>query len=234
MKIKSSFRDYYDGAAPGYFEEPLYLRRTQELLWVAQKPPGFAQVPDTKDLALSAALTCAANYYYQTFGFRNTGGFTSGALAFCGRVWHFVIHRGFENQRLVPHYFFTKARLDAFVEQRKIVLTEAQQTSLKDERLMRSTERLNVLLERQLEARTPVIMTTEGTRWSLLSTIDPKLETLGFPSVMSTTDAWQELSMFWGMVRAPERPMVEVDDKTKVQKHGFDKQSFRRQAKELR
>lgn len=55
------------------------------------------------------------------------------------------------------------------------------------------------------------------------------LRSLGFWKVHDVNSAFQELSMWvGGILPRPGKPMVEIDDRMRAQKHGFDKWSFRK------
>jgi len=59
--------------------------------------------------------------------------------------------------------------------------------------------------------------------------INPILKDYEFYKVLDTFQTFQELSMFLGGVLGRgEKEMIEIEDKYKIKKHGFDKWSFRR------
>jgi hypothetical protein len=58
--------------------------------------------------------------------------------------------------------------------------------------------------------------------------INPLLKKYSFFKMRDPFSAHQELYQFvGGYLKQPTRPMVEISDKDKVHKHGFDKWSFR-------
>lgn len=57
---------------------------------------------------------------------------------------------------------------------------------------------------------------------------DPILKKTGFPNIVPADQAWQELTMYLGFLGMGEPNMIEVADKYKIQAHGYDKHSFRR------
>jgi hypothetical protein len=59
--------------------------------------------------------------------------------------------------------------------------------------------------------------------------LDPVLRDLGFYRLRDSFTAFQEIAMYLGgVLRAGERPMVEIPDQVRAEKHGMDKTSFRR------
>lgn len=63
--------------------------------------------------------------------------------------------------------------------------------------------------------------------------VNPELKKLQFYRIVDAYTAFQELSMFIsGVMGGSAPPMIEISDKIRAEKHGFDKWSFRRK-KEL-
>lgn len=59
--------------------------------------------------------------------------------------------------------------------------------------------------------------------------INPRLKELDFVRVYNPFDAYQEISMFLGGVLGNESaPMITIEDKYRIENHGFDKWSFRK------
>jgi hypothetical protein len=61
-----------------------------------------------------------------------------------------------------------------------------------------------------------------------LLTENPVLSSFQLFRHLHAWQAFQELSMFWGNLAAPDRVPVTVADKDRIVQHGFDKWSFRR------
>lgn len=59
-------------------------------------------------------------------------------------------------------------------------------------------------------------------------TENPMLASFQMFRCLNAWQAFQELSMFWGNLAAPDRVPVTVADKDRITQHGFDKWSFRR------
>lgn len=58
---------------------------------------------------------------------------------------------------------------------------------------------------------------------------NPPLKSVCFYQVKPVAQAYQELEMYLGSVLTiPERPMIAITDKDRIQQHGFDKWSFRK------
>lgn len=58
---------------------------------------------------------------------------------------------------------------------------------------------------------------------------NPPLKDISFYQVKPVVQAYQDLEMYLGSVLgAPERPIIAITDKDRIQQHGFDKWSFRK------
>lgn len=65
-------------------------------------------------------------------------------------------------------------------------------------------------------------------RFGAAVTLDPELKSLGFATVVDPYTAFQEISMYLtNVIGIPENPTVDVDDASKIAKHGYDERSFR-------
>lgn len=58
--------------------------------------------------------------------------------------------------------------------------------------------------------------------------LNPRLADYEFFRTMDPFQAYQELSMFWGNLAAPDRVPVTVAEKDRIAQHGFDEWSFRK------
>lgn len=58
--------------------------------------------------------------------------------------------------------------------------------------------------------------------------VNPTLADFQLYRHLNAWQAFQELSMFWGNLAAPDRVPVTIADKDRIAQHGFDKWSFRR------
>jgi hypothetical protein len=235
MKIKSKFKDYYDGVNPLYAEEPLFLRHTQSFKVSYYQQIQVADCPEgpLKDLLYQVAclpVSCLLDYQI--------------VVVFCGKVYSGCVASGHEADSsgwpvFQERYFWKpsveltttllslrkKGRDKAFTvsdAESQISAWYADQ-GLKDQKL----------LDAQLKAVTPIVVRRYlpgGTE----ITVNPILKTFDFAKIVPPEQAWQELSMFFGTVVMPEKNTIQISDKDRHQQHGFDKHSFRRTSKELR
>lgn len=61
-------------------------------------------------------------------------------------------------------------------------------------------------------------------------TLNPCLKKYGFQRIVGGVDAFQSIDMFIsGVLGQPAKPMIELADKDRIQAHGFDSKSFRKE-----
>lgn len=236
MKIKSKFKDYYDGVNPLYAEEPLFLRHTQTFKVGYYRQIQVMDCPDgpLKDLLYQVALlplSCLMDY--------------QAVVIFCGKVYSGCVASGHEADPsgwpvFQERYFWkpsvelTNTLLDFRKKGGDKAFTAADAESqisawyadqgLKDQKL----------LDAQLKAVAPIVVRRRLPGCTSELVVNPILKPYDFAKVVPPEQAWQELSMFFGTVVMPEKHTVQISDKDRHQQHGFDKHSFRRTSKELR
>lgn len=237
MKIKSKFRDYYDGVNPLHAEEPLFVRETKKFT-ISTSFGKRTDVLDVLDGPLKNLLEKISLYpSYSVGDIGNTFD-----VFFCGRQFtghemsgHFKDDGG---QYVYKERWFWKP-CSEFTEHLVSVRRPFNKFSDKDAQAQIDTwfkqqgRKDEQLLEAQLAAVTPIVLRQCRYGTGEL-TINPILKAFDFAKILSPEQAWQELAMFFGTVVMPERNTVQISDKDRHAQHGFDKHSFRRTSKQLR
>lgn len=234
MKIKSKFKDYYDGVNPLHADEPLFVRHTQRFDIRSARGVSTLDCPEghLKDL-----LSVVATYPVGCVTNANV------AVFFCGKVYSGANIFGHSpDVSGVPVYldrYFWKPSQDLFdgVLDIRRSCNRGYKSSNAEAQIARwfgaQGTKDPQLLDLQLKAVTPIVI-----RCNVLSVtylvVNPILKVYDFAKIVPPEQAWQELSMFFGTVVMPERYTVQVSDKDRHQQHGFDKHSFRRTSKELK
>jgi hypothetical protein len=233
MKIKSKFKDYYDGVNPLYAEEPLFLRQTQKFSMSYRGPLVLdCPVGPLKDLLVQVAMLPVQHLI---------GDQT--VVIFCGRVFsgasvseHTSDLSGWPLFKTQYFWKPSEELTNCVVQQRKQYdrkFSASEAESQIDAWSKGQGDKDQSLLDAQIKAIAPIVL-----RRSVVGTtelvVNPILKTYDFAKIVPPEQAWQELSMFFGTVVMPERNTVQVSDKDRHQQHGFDKHSFRRTSKELR
>jgi hypothetical protein len=61
--------------------------------------------------------------------------------------------------------------------------------------------------------------------------INPRLKDYGFDRIKDALTAFQEISMYLSNILVEQKEIAHIDDSLKVEQHGFDSRSFRKQKK---
>ncbi len=238
MKIKSKFRDYYDGVNPLHAEEPLFVRETKKFTVITSFGKRI-NVLDALDGPLKDLLEKIS--LYPVYSLVNFG--DAFDVFFCGRQFsghHISGHFKDEADQYVYKEKWFWRPCPEFTEHlvgvrrsfnRKFSDKDAQAQI--DTWFKQQGHKDQQLLDLQLAAVTPIVLRRHHFGTGEL-TINPILKAFDFAKILRPEQAWQELAMFFGTVVMPERNTVQISDKDRHAQHGFDKRSFRRTAKQLR
>lgn len=234
MKIKSKFKDYYDGVNKLHTDEPLFVRNTAEYIIPWKRDKYNVPIENTTD-----SLAELMRFMMELHHFSPTYKVDACVLAFCGRVYTAVerVALSVANRDSVDGmerswFWKPSAELLALVKSR----THANQASaeaLVDTWSEHQGEQDPKLLALQLAAAAPIVL-MQIVHMNYEFTVSPMLRPMGFAKIVPPQQAWQELSMFFGTIAMPEKATVTISDRDRHAQHGFDKHSFRRTSKQLR
>jgi hypothetical protein len=228
MRIISNFKDFYDGISHQYLDkEILYLRSSVE------ESPERAKVPEVSKFEI---IDSPNNVTYF---------FSLELLGFCGKIYPMAVVRttGIEYKptefNQYSQGFFSYDKLVDFVNLKKIPIKEGRryrwfnfsyQDSLADiARFFETTTDYNKLDKVFQRLNTPVFVLRETGRRERKLITNPMLKNFSFQKFKDPFTTHQELFMYvGGILRQPDREMVKLTDKQKLEKRGFDKWSFRK------
>jgi len=221
MRIKSPFKDYYDGLQHSFFsQEPLYVRKTTE---------------EPYDGKLYAGKT------YISFGLSNGLTISYISIGFCGKVYNIIrFHR--EKYNIYSHdtcsaICYNIDDVDKFIgslEQEVINWYHRikWKKSLRQE-FMEYFVTKNINDDELCSYQMPVfVIEPDGRNYKTLIS-NPRLTNYEFFRVFDPYQTWQELEMFLSNQAAPEKPIPKIDDKTMAEAKGFNKYSFRKDKKHV-
>jgi len=251
MRVISKFHDYYDiNLAYGVDPKCVYVRKTEEYDFtrLTDANPAFIQQAFS-DEHLNKLATKEFHAKGWTWSHRNEyqgEDFDVRLILFCGKLYLAFGFRGeyhYDPQSLeaavdasgdeaVQSYFRGDDKHSYYGDERKTVQRAY-------EAVAKLNERKSFLDEILIAAKSPIVEFQANTARvrgvvSALSrvTVNPELKPLGFPRVMDSVAAFQELSMYLtNVIGIPENPMCEVDDASKAAKHGYNELSFRNPTK---
>jgi hypothetical protein len=250
MRIFSKYHDYYDKALSyGIDPNVIYERKEEDITELVKKQYGCEDKiqkihDDVFDFRIERINSPELKIEAKTI------------VLFCGKIY-LCIKIGYKIEdypcdRFVTEFIYT---FDAFEKAitlySKINLEHGITTGLFDgtkSKLITIARRFKMLFEKQgtvssiaaglhFELDTPIIVFD----YDLIYTYSKKikayknqcLKNMEFYKIVDPFTAFQELSMFIGGVMGGKSPsMIEVADKDRIAKHGFDKFSFRKEKQE--
>lgn len=244
MKIISKFKDYYDiGLAYGTDPKCIYKRETVEINWEGLVPSNnqfrtgdVKNNPDWfKELLSHEVLSRRKSIWWSPDEAKNS---YVRVLLFCGKVYVSVM--AYDRSKKEWRRFWSPESLRSADIER-----ESERSSFGFMYRARGPEyvdklfRIGELFTKDFvdkilrESGSPIVELRGSNSGSDVSAVvNPNLSLIGFQSVVDPYTAFQEVSMYMtNVIGIPENPMVEVDNDSKVAKHGYNKQSFRHPTK---
>ena len=237
MRIISNFHDYYDSAmALGQDETVIYQRKTIEYKEIDKAPEVIKLLH--KQVKLAKSEDHHDRWWWDTTGLPNTifgkpNSFTvhSGNIVFCGKLYpYFSLSRDVVmGPTSSTHYFYDAKSMTEFCDANKLRIDERSgrwDKTLIKERIVKQFDK-QYTLDAEWLIENKVICAGV---WKNSVTINPSLKIRQFFKVLDAYSAFGALDMWiCGTLAYPQNAMVELDDKSLIAKHGFDKWSFRKQ-----
>jgi hypothetical protein len=257
VKIISKFRDFYDGVQRTSFDEHvLYIRETKNIELQSHK---FLPVDQDRYNVLGnrsrSTLFCAVlttrNYVAKLEG---------NLLCFCGKTYTLFRVKIYKNE--YRYYEMNDPIwVDTFPTWKDAMVWIQTQTNeefiipkyrnkaghllgYNEEDALKALEtKANEPCDQvHLEFKSPVVLfrfnKTRQIKANYLTptfeiVVNPCLKDYHFQRIMDAYGTFQEIFMYQsGVLAGPERPMVQLSDKTLISKHGFDVKTSFRKAKE--
>ena len=230
MKIISKFKDYYDSVSHQYLDkETIYFRKTETVNLECR-------------FGRASHYPTVRNFHVLPWTIRFQ------IIGFCGNFYP-VIQFSLPPVKDKADYvvgLYSKEELNKFVVDNQIQISHGRPSQSKTyyheeladfERFFNNTEKFKSLEPIFRKHNVPVFAFSceDNSRYGRRLSGDPYLilnpflKEYSFAKVKDPFSAHQELYQFiGGYLRQPEREMVEISDRDKIHKHGFDKWSFRR------
>lgn len=224
MQIVSKFHDYYDGCIDRSERTPVYIRK-QQVSEVAV--PELSKVPK---LGFNQRASCVIE-----------------SVWFCGKRYNSVAMFVWPDRSLeIKKYrFWDVDSLRSFIDSSSefsvsdLFLSKFYSNSIKtfdhltqvlNDRSVTERE-MNWLIENSV---TGLHLSPKSYRFRFKTvvTLEPKLGDMNFAKVLDPWQARQELeAWFNGPMVDYGKPIVKLTDQDRINKHGFDKWSFRKKSK---
>ena len=227
MRIISDFHDYYDSAQQyGQDQTIMYQRKTLQYYYnkIGEVVPSVLIDAYNKVYQRIDNSYFWCSYWSGSITSKVTGThyYYHGRLVFCGKVYNYVIFDGntvLYDIESVKDYF-QKNQIDI---------------NKKDYKHSRSTKFSDI--QRALSQKTSNIDEAFFVENKFICvdfynnqiTVNPNLSKMQFYKVFDSFQCFQELDTYiCGKLSFPQNVMVEIEDKYRIEQHGFDKYSFRK------
>jgi hypothetical protein len=220
MHIISKFKDYYDGVQyQGVDKSLVYVRKTVKHDYTINLE--FPKDREQSNIQAAFVSFCGVNYpiyinggtahdYDNLFDLSRHYRLSTKILKDVDEVRDFL-------RKETPNSYSTES-FDVKSKYRHFFNSLSAQTiSLFESEIAKYNS-----IEDHRKYNSPVLLYTNHAIYE-----DPDLSRIGFSRVLDSFTAFQEISMFMGSALACEPKVEEISDKTKIAKHGYDKQSFR-------
>lgn len=216
MRLHTDFHDYYDSAIGYGVDEKVHYNRFTKSVDILLK--SVADRPVDR---------------------------SSGILGFCGNLYPFIKIGRYDKKRecdldddfdgkIVEEYFafsfeeYKKKELDWYGYSDDLgYIDNAREIKLKQFFLDWKFNSDDIFLR----FKCPV-WTMQFYKESPNGVLNPRLKDIGFDRIRNPFDAFQEISMYLSNILVEQQPIESVEDKYRIQQHGFDlKESFRKPKK---
>jgi len=212
MKIKSSFKDYYDSVvSSGFDQECLYVREEEHFV-----------IPHGKDFVRSAYFSVLKSPFVSIH---------LGYLGFCGNIYPYI--------EIDSIFFWTAESLVSFIESKNLKVKKDRQlfnsslyVRLDEEYSIRYFFENKPKLENIFYDKNIPIFFIELNDKNDRIVLNKNLKEINFMKIKDPYQCYQDLYMFIsGVLKSKENETVQISDQDKISKHGFDKWSFRKKGK---
>lgn len=226
MKIISRFRDYYDTVSAQYLDKETIYKREHSVI----------EIKDREDIP-----TVAHFFIYNSTN--NNYDVNFSIIGFCGQLIPVVtIKDRFSNHSVG---FYNLEDLKKYVVENKVPIKDegrrrstrwwkwySYDLSIQEiELFFQNQEKFDKLKDLFGFHNVPVfVVRTETNSYKGLKlSLNPMLANYSFAKIKDPYSAHQDLYTFIaGNLRQPDRPMIQISNQDKIDKHGFDKHSFRK------
>lgn len=235
MKLISSFRDYYDSISHQYLDKEILFIRDQKTVSFSRKEA------DKFPTVTYSGIRNPVGVNNSTVDL----GMRAEIIGFCGKLYPVIVveKKLQENQpRKIISAIYTLSDFEQFVETEELSIAKrAFRWTWADgydfgylsevKEFFESRTNNQNLESKFLELNVPYFVYRQrgvGSRDYQIVT-NPILKDYRFVSVKDPFTAHQEIYQFVsGFLKQPQNEMVNISDKDKIHKHGFDKWSFRK------
>ena len=236
MRIISKFKDYYDGLQDP--QDSLIYHRLTQTVDLKKEEFTVKQMQWTGSFLSKKLFSCPELFYSRKD--KEIGAAHLGVIGFAGKLYPFAQVTIKKSTPLLTETIYIDYNTENYSyyteqEYKKHKYRYTSYGNYKKECIKKynhNIEELNVFQNTFALYKCPVFAVyTESVLTYQRKTVfelNPNLSKFSFQKVFDAYSAYQELDMWLGNQAYPGNTMVEIQDKDKVIKHGFDKMSFRK------
>ena len=239
MRIISDFHDYYDSAQQFGQDQSIIYHRKQIEYCVNETPTTKFNNIQKADGVLAELhdklfqrgdFWFNFNYYSNVLASKKSGTFyyTHGRLVFCGKIYNYlkVTTSSYNENNLVV--FYDMDSFATFCDVHEIDLHTNKQKFHKKT----PYQKIKSHLEHNYGFDEAFFVENKFICVDFVDnriTVNPCIKDIEFYRVMDPFMCFQEIdSYICGKLSFPQNAMVEIEDKYRIEQHGFDKHSFRK------
>lgn len=241
MRIISDFHDYYD-ISISYGIDPKCIYNRQTVRYIPSK---FEEVPSFARLFLTQGHRFFERNDLEKVVSRkfNILGIDFLTVIFCGKIYAcYRIEHSYDDY----NYTYTAEKTLEILDNsnssdvREYFADDRSRTKyyrnygnprmdvIKSFQVINDVNKTSLPTQILREADAPIILLKSGRGRYPTIYVNPTLKSIDFQKAVDPYTAFQELSMFNSSILGiKENPIVDVSDKSKIEGHGFNKQSFR-------
>ena len=225
MRIISKFKDYYDSVQSyGYDPSIMYIRKKKEILYETKEYDDiFEYVKKIMD-----------GLHYLRYDFSDMLVFSEiCVLLFCNKIYPYIVltfsdykYHCYSSEEVedIIKKFYSKNTVNCYMTS-KFGCGVNNKTNV-DHFFSYSGKTITNQIDLHFKYNSPIIKISK----EKYVEINPVLRYVEFFKIIDTFNTYQEISMFMGGIIGNQKPKVkEIDDKTRLEKHGFNKWSFRKE-----
>ena len=213
MRIISDFKDYYDGVAHSFFEKDcIYIRKESE---ISDNEKEIFKILNIYGEGYNRSASISLDYYNVFF---------CTLIFFCGKIYTIFHNSDFSK------VFFNKEDFINFANKTSGRILPKWSLAVYKADFFFELSGKDTKVNQQFNS--PIVVFTSYSRKSYCSKSrlikDANLNDFSFASIIDPYTAFQEIYMFMNSIYRNDKDVVQIEDKYRIEQHGFDKNSFRK------
>ena len=234
MRVISDFHDYYDSAQQyGQDQSIIYQRkkvdyRNKRDNSNLETAPRVLLDTYSKVFPKNDEFLFASYWAGQLYSKKGSFYYNHGRLVFCGIVYNYIVVNNIATSTATEDFFYDMESFQEFCNKKEIDLNKKSYSYHKKTKF----QSINAALTSKINIDESFFIENKFICVDFcmnLITVNPQLSKMQFYKVFDSFQCFQELdSYICGKLSFPHNMMVDIEDKYRIEQHGFDKHSFRK------